>query len=61
MIHKGQKFRKVGARGVGEVIGPRPRHENEWYLAMESGGKIESAKEQQLEDGIDWTFVSDDA
>ncbi len=61
MIHKGQKFQRVGAGGIWEVLGPRPRHENEWYLAMESGGKIESAREQQLEDGIDWTLVPDDA
>ena len=60
MVHKGQKFKRVGARDVWEVLGPRPRHENEWYLAKESGGKIESAKEQHLEDGINWALVPED-
>ena len=59
MIHKGQKFKKAGAVDIWQVLGPRPRHENEWYLAKESGGKIESILERDLE--CDWTLVPDDA
>ena len=56
MIHKGQKYRKAGARGVWEVIGPRPGHEHEgqWFLAKDGGGKVESIHERDLESGTDW-------
>ena len=54
MIQKGQKFQKAGAADIWEILGPRPRHENEWYLAKEGGGKIESVDEHDLESGTDW-------
>ncbi len=67
MVHKGQKFRKIGARGVWEVIGPRQNllgrtldeHQGQWFLVKEGGGKVESVREQDLESGTDWTFVPD--
>ena len=58
-IRKGQKFKKAGAVNIWVVLGPRPRHENEWYLARETGGKIKSILERDLES--DWTQVLDDA
>ena len=59
MVQKGQKFRKVGARGVWEVIGPRQNllgrtldeHEGQWFVVKEGGGKVESVDEQDLESG----------
>ena len=69
MVHKGQKFRKVGARGVWEVIGPRQNllgrtldeHEDQWFLVKEGGGKVESVHERDLESGTAWSIVSDNA
>ncbi len=65
MVRKGQKFRKVGARGVWEVIGPRQNllgrtldeYEAQWFVVKEGGGKVESADEQDLESGTAWTIV----
>ena len=37
MVHKGQKFQRVGARDVWEVLGPRPRHDGEWYNGKQHG------------------------
>ena len=56
-IRKGRKFQKAGAVEIWVVLGPRPRHENAWYLAKESGGKIKSLLERELES--DWTLVPD--
>ncbi len=69
MVHKGQKFRKVGATGVWEVIGPRQNllgrtldeHKDQWFLAKEGGGKVESVHERDLESGTVWSIVSDTA
>ncbi len=65
MVQKGQKFRKVGARGVWEVIGPRQNllartldeHQSQWFLAREGGGKVETVDEQDLENGTGWTII----
>ena len=65
MVQMGQKFRKVGARGVWEVIGPRQNllgrtldeHQGQWFLAREGGGKVESVGEGDLENGTAWTIV----
>ncbi len=61
MVHNGQKFRKASEEDVWEVIGPRLSHENEWFLAKEGGGKVESIHERDLESGRDWTYVPDEA
>ncbi len=69
MVHKGQKFRKVGAKGMWVVIGPRQNllgrtldeHEGQWFLAKEGGGKVEAILDLELEIGTNWTLVSDDA
>ncbi len=59
MIQNGQKFRKVGARGAWEVLGPRlgqtlDEHQGQWFMAKVGGGKIESVNEYDLESGTDW-------
>ncbi len=69
MVHKGQKFRKVGARDVWEVLGPRQNlmgqtpdeHQGQWFLAKEGGGKVEAILDLELESGTNWTLVPDDA
>jgi len=69
MVQMGQKFRKVGARGVWKVIGPRQNllgrtldeHQGQWFLAKEGGGKVESVDEGDLENGTAWTIVPDTA
>jgi len=69
MVQKGQKFRKVGARGVWEVIGPRQNllgrtldeHEGQWFVVKEGGGKVEFIHERDLESGTAWTIVPDTA
>ncbi len=66
MVHKGQKFRKVGASGIWEVIGPRQNllvrtldeHKGQWFLVKE-GGKVESVHERDLESGTGWTIIPD--
>lgn len=64
MVHKGQKFRKVDARDVWEVLGPRQgqtlaEHQGQWFLAKIGGGKVESILDLDLEYGTDWAVVSD--
>ncbi len=63
MVHKGQKYRKVGEDGVWEVLGPRqnPDREGEWFLSKLGGGTVESVHERDLESGSSWTPVPDDA
>ncbi len=69
MVQKGQKFRKVGSRGVWEVIGPRQNllgrtldeHEDQWFLVKEGGGKVETIHERDLESETAWTIVPDTA
>ncbi len=63
MVHKGQKYRKVGEDGVWEVLGPRkhPGREGEWFLSKVDGGSIEAVHERHLENGTEWTPVPDDA
>ncbi len=69
MVQMGQKFRKVGARGVWEVIGPRQNllgrtldeHEDQWFLVKEGGGKVETIHERDLESETAWTIVPDTA
>ncbi len=67
MVRKGQKFRKVGATGVWEVIGPRQNllgrtldeHKGQWFLVKEGGGKVEAIYERELESRATWTIVPD--
>ena len=68
MIHKGQRFRKVGARGIWVVLGPRQNllgqpdeHQGQWFMAQEGGGKVEAILDLELESGTNWTLVPDDA
>ena len=69
MVHKGQKFRKVGARGIWVVLGPRQNlmgrtldeHEGQWFLAKEGGSKVESILDLELESESHWTLLPDDA
>ena len=69
MVQRGQKFQKVGARGVWEVIGPRQNlmgrtldeYQGQWFLAKEGGGKVESVDDGDLECGTGWTIVPDTA
>ncbi len=69
MVQKGQRFRKVGARGIWVVLGPRQNllgrsldeHEGQWFLAKNGGGKVESILDLELELGTNWTLVPDDA
>ena len=62
MVHKGQMFRKVGAKGIWVVLGPRQNRtpdEHQWFLTKDGGGKVESILERHLESGTDWAVISD--
>ena len=59
MVHKGQKYRKVGEDGVWEVLGLS--HKDEWFLSKVDGGVIETVHERDLESGSSWTPVPGDA
>ncbi len=59
MVHLGQKYRKVGEDGVWEVMGLS--HKGDWFLSKVGSGSIEAVHERHLENGTEWTPVSDDA